>query len=176
MPRRFLVLFLLCATSLSAQLHNPFPKAEEAAGVVREFCRLDYMGQRLTADGWKRMKPLTTWDENPAWRSFRVVSRYDQTSQQASGLHAAHIGVRYLPLGTFELGIGFTPSTDPEDVTFSLKEIDEEWRIDQTDPEILQPRISKAAAVQWLQAKLKTVTDPAEKISIETALKQLEGK
>ena len=176
MSRRFLVVFLLCSSALLAQLRNPFPKAEEAAGVVREFCRLDYVGSRLSADGWKRMKPLTTWDENPAWHTFRVVSRYDQISQEGSGLHSARIEVRYLPLGTFELGIGFTPSKDPEDVTFRMKEIDDAWHVDETDPEILRPHISRAAAVQWLEAKRKTVTDPAEKISVETALKQLQGK
>lgn len=177
MSRRLIIfLFLLLYPGiLFAQLGKLVPKPAEAAAAVREFCRLDYMGGRLTADGWKQMKPLTTWSDNSNWRTFRIVSRYDQTGENA-GPYTAHITVRYLPVGIFELGIGFTPSIDPDDVTFTVKENDGAWRIDTTDPEPLFPQVSKVAAVQWLQAKLKTVTDAAEKISIETTLKKLQGK
>lgn len=177
MSRRpvILLFLLLCPGIVLAQLGKLVPKPAEAAATVREFCRLDYMGGRLSADGWKRMKPLTTWTDSSAWRTFRVVSRYDQTDENA-GPHTAHIMVRYLPVGIFELGIGFTPSTDPDDVTFTVRENDGAWRIDTTEPEPLFPQVSKPAAVQWLQAKLKTVTDAAEKISIESALQKLQGK
>ena len=121
------------------------------------------------------MKSLTTWSDNPAWRTFRIVSRYDQTGMHA-GSRSARITVRYLPIGIFELGVGFTPMRDPDDVEFTVKQADDDWQIDSTDPDFFRPQVSKAAAVQWLQAKLKTVTDRADKVSIETALKQLQGK
>ncbi|MGH9524053.1 MAG: hypothetical protein ACRD3E_16140 [Terriglobales bacterium] len=177
MPRRFpIILVLLFCSGLSfAQIRDVLPKPAEVTAVVRDFCRLDYAGSRLSESGWARMKPLTSWTENPAWRSFRVVSRYDQTNT-AAGARSARITVRYLPVGTFEMGIGFTPESGSYDAEFTVKQVDEEWRIDATSPDPLMPQVSKLAAVQWLQGKLKTVTDPADKISIETALKQLAGK
>ena len=177
MSRRpvILLFILLCPCIVFAQLGKLVPRPAEAAAAVREFCRLDYMGGRLSADGWKQMKPLTTWGDSSAWRTFRIISRFDQTDENA-GTHTARIAVRYIPVGVFELGIGFTPSTDPDHVTFTVKDIDGAWRIDTTDPEPLFPQVSKPVAVQWLQAKLKTATDAAEKISIETALKKLQGK
>jgi len=179
MPRRVAILLavslLLCPVLAFGQIHNPFPNRAEASQLVREFCRLDYLGGRLSATGWARMKPLTTWTDNPVSRAFRVVSRFDVTDNSGS-VRSASITVRYLPLGTFELGIGYSPSTDSDEVVFNVKSVDDQWRIDATDPEPLIPQISKPVAVQWLEAKLKTVTDPAEKISIETALKQLQVK
>lgn len=174
-PVSILLAILLCSGFCTAQIRDILPKPAQASAVVRDFCRLDYVGSRLSAEGWARMKSLTTWTDNPAVRRFRIVSRYDQTNTSA-GVHSARITVRYLPVGTFELGIGFSPGAEPDDVEFTVKEVDDEWRIDMTDPDPLEPQISKSAAVQWLQAKLKTVTDPGEKVSIETALKQLQSK
>ena len=131
------------------------------------------MGARLSPDGWTRIKPLTTWKDNPAWRSFRVVARYEQTSV-TTGFHTARVGVKYMSLGRFELGAGYAPADESEEAEFRLKEMDGEWRIDETDPDVLEPQVSKQAAIQWLQAKQKTATDSAEKISIETALKALQ--
>ena len=177
MLRRFPIIFVLLVGSVIsfAQIRDVLPKPAVASAVVRDFCRLDYTGARLSESGWARMKQLTTWTDNPAWRRFRVVSRYDQTNTDA-GARSARITVRYLPVGTFEMGIGFAPESGPYDVDFTVRPLDETWRIDSTSPDPLMPQVSRPAAVQWLQAKLKTVTDPAEKISIETALKQLQGK
>jgi hypothetical protein len=175
-PSALAIIFVILTSIVcSAQLRNPFPKPEAAQNVVREFCRLDYQGARLSPEGWARVKPLTTWSDNPAWRYFEVISRYDQLDDNTS-LHSARVTVRYLRLGSFEMGVGFTPARDTQDVQFSVKEIDQGWRIDTTDPDPLQPQVSKSVAVQWLQAKLKTSTDPGEKASIESALKQLQPK
>ena len=175
MLRRIPILLVLVVGVCFAQIRDVLPKPAAASAVVREFCRLDYTGARLSATSWTRMKSLTTWTDNPAWRRFRIVSRYDQTNT-AAGARSARITVRYLPLGTFELGVGFSPDTEPDDVEFTVRNVDEDWRIDTTNPDPLVPQVSKAVAVQWLEGKLKTVTDPAEKISIETALKQLQAK
>jgi hypothetical protein len=100
------------------------------------------------------------------------VSRYEQTGE-SDGFHSARITVKYLVLGTFESGIGFTPSSGSESYEFKLKETDGVWHIESTDPDQFDPHISKPRVIQWLQEKLKTTTDAGEKISIDTALKQL---
>ncbi len=166
--------FVLFASFSFAQLRSSgLPKNEQVQSAVREFCRQDFVGARLSAEGWNRIKQLTTWKDNPAWKTFHVISRFDQTSI-STGLHSARVGVKYIVLGRFELGGGYSASAESEDVEFKLKEIDDEWRIDQTDPEILEPHISKQTAVQWLEQKMKTTADAGEKASIESALKALQ--
>lgn len=170
----FAVLALLLYSCAScAQLRSSgLPKNEQVEIAVREFCRQDFLGARLSADGWNRIKQLTTWKDNPAWKTFHIVLRYEQTST-STGFHTARVSVKYMVLGRFELGAGYAPLTESEDAEFRLKETDGEWRIDGTDPEVLEPQISKQAALQWLQAKQKTVKDAADKVSIDTALKAL---
>lgn len=169
-----LVAVLLFACASVAQLRSSgLPKTEKVQTAAREFCRQDFMGARLSAAGWNRIKLLTTWKDNPVWKSFHVVSRFEQTSI-STGLHNARVGLQYFVLGRFELGAGYSAASETENVEFRFKEIDDEWRIDETDPEVLEPHISKPAAVQWLQGRLKTSTDPGEKISIESALKALQ--
>src|SRR5512146_409465 len=136
--------------------------------VVREFCRLDYVGSRLAPETWSRMKPLTTWKANPDWRSLTVVSRYDMGDASES-FHSARISVHYQVLGRFEPGIGFTPEPAAQDVEFRLKETDGEWRIDSTEPPVT-PHVSKARLVQWLQAALPKERDAANRAVMETAL------
>ena len=164
--------FLLCSCLALAQYRTGAPKPEPALIAVREFCRLDFLGGRLSPEGWARMKSLTSWKENPAWRQFRVGSRYEQTGE-TNGYHNARIAMQYQVLGDFELGVGFTPAPASQSIDFKLKENDDQWRIESTDPELFIPHVSKTRAIQWLTEKQKTVTDPGEKISIESALKQL---
>ena len=176
MPNRRISLFLLLLYSsvALAQYRTGAPKPEPAQNAVREFCRLDFLGGRLSPEGWARMKPLTNWKDNPAWREFRIVARYEQTGE-TDGYHSARITVQYQVLGKFELGIGYTAMGGSENVEFRMKESDAQWRIESTDPELFDPSVSKARAIQWLQDKRKSVTDPGDKISIEMALTQLQA-
>ena len=169
------MLSLLAYSSLCfAQYRTGVAKPAPALNTVREFCRQDFLGGRLTPEGWARMQPLTNWKDNPAWRGvFRIVSRYEQTDE-VNGYRSARILVRYQLLGTFEMGIGFTPLAASESFEFKLRESDGEWKIESTDPERFDPHVSRPRAIQWLQDKLKTTTDKGEKISIESALNALQ--
>ena len=172
--RAALITFVLYAFTSFAQLRSSgLPKNEQVQIAVREFCRQDFLGARLSSEGWSRVKQLTTWKDNPASKTFHVISRFEQTSI-STGFRSARVGVKYMVLGRFELGAGYSASSESENAEFRLKEIDDEWRIDTTDPEILEPHISQQAAVQWLQEKMKTATDRGEKVSIENALKALQ--
>ncbi len=168
-----LIAVLLFASCSFAQFRSSgLPKNEQVQNVVRDFCRQDFIGARLSTEGWNRVKQLVTWKDNPAWRTFHVVARYEQTAV-STGLHSGRASVKYMVLGRFEIGAGYSAAPESEDVEFRLKETDGEWRIDETDPEVFEPHISKQAAIQWLQEKQKTTTDAGEKVSIETALKAL---
>jgi hypothetical protein len=166
------LLFYACASVAQLRSSGALPKNEQVQTAVRDFCRQDFLGARLSSQGWSRIKQLTNWKDNPVWKSFHVISRFEQTSI-STGFHSARVGVKYFVLGRFELGAGYSAAAETENVEFKLKDTDDEWRIDDTDPEVLEPHISKQAAVQWLQEKQRTATDPGEKVSIEGALKVL---
>jgi len=167
-----LVVLLLCASASFAQVRLPGVKNEQVQTIVRDFCRQDFLGARLSPEGWSRIKSLTTWKDNPAWKSFRIVLSYEQSALTTS-FHGARVTVTYMTLGRFDLGSGYAAESTSREVEFRLKEVDGQLRIDETDPEMLEPQVSKQTALQWLQARQKTATDPADKVSIETALKAL---
>src|SRR5512146_2184338 len=99
------VMTVLVSTLCPAQFRplGAIPKSSAPQIVVREFCRLDYVGSRLAPETFARMKPLTTWKENPEWRALTVVSRYDM-GDAAESFHSARVSVHYQVLGQFEPG------------------------------------------------------------------------
>ena len=167
------VAILLFATPLFAQFRTNVVEKVPAGIKVREFIRQDYLGGRLSAAGWARMKPLTTWSENPDWKDFRVIARYELMGAAESVRNAKAV-VHYQVLGRFVDGIGFEPIGSSEDIEFRLKQIDGEWKIDSTDDDRFEPRVSRQSALQWLQAQLPKAKSPAEKLSIEQALKEIQ--
>lgn len=172
MRRCFLLILLLTCTASDAQIPiRGIPHRSPSRNTVSSYCRLDYEGARLLKDSWSRMKSLTTWKENPEWRGFTVVNQYE-VSAADEGLRAATVAVRYAVLGHFEPGLGYTADRSSEQVSFRLKEVDGEWRIDDLDPAI-NPHISRTSAVSWLKTAMAAEKDAANKIALERALKTL---
>ena len=169
MRRRLLLFILLTSTASIAQfpIHG-VPQRIASRNVVSNYCRMDYEGSRLLKDSWARMKPLTTWKDNPDWQGFTVVSQYELVDA-SDGLRSAIVVVKYFVLGRFEGGLGYAAEPGTEEVTFRLKDVDGDWKIDDVDP-IITPHISKARAVAWLKTSLAAEKDAANKIALQKAL------
>jgi hypothetical protein len=170
---RAVALTVLLAAFACAQ-SMPLPtrsSRQPSRSVVSSYCRMDYQGLRLDTESWPRMKPLTTWKENPDWQGFTVVSQYDLLSAN-DGLRSATVEVQYSVLGHFEPGIGFVADPRRDQVTFRLKDVESEWKIDQLDPPI-NPHVSKPRAIAWLKSALTAEKDRANRLAIEKALKDL---
>jgi hypothetical protein len=167
-----LLTVLLACTSSFAQIPiRGIPHRAASRNVVNTYCRMDYEGSRLLKDSWPRLKPLTTWKENPDWQGFTIVSQYE-ILDATEGMRAATVSVKYSVLGRFEPGIGYSAEPGREEVSFSLKDVDSEWKIDELDPAI-NPHVSKARAIAWLKTALTAEKDSANKIAIQRALKDL---
>jgi hypothetical protein len=162
MPRCVLLLILLLAcTSSWAQIPlRGGPRRDPSRTVVGNYCRMDYEGLRLT-----------TWKENHDWQGFTIVSQYE-VLPNTDGLRSATVDVRYSVLGRFELGLGYSAEPGREEVSFFLKDVDDEWKIDQLDPPIA-PHVSKARAIAWMKNALAAEKDTANKIALQKALKDL---
>ncbi len=172
MRRRLLLFILLTSTASIAQfpIHG-VPQRIASRNAVSNYCRMDYEGSRLRKDSWARMKSLTTWKDNPDWQGFTVVSHYDLVVAD-DGLRSATVVVKYVVLGRFERGLGYAAEPGTEEVTFRLKDVDGDWKIDDVDP-IITPHISKARALAWLKTSLAAEKDAANKIALEKALMAL---
>lgn len=173
---RIVICISLLSTLALAQFHpsNLRRMPNQANNTVRDYLRLDLNGARLKAESWARMKALTTWKENPDWQAFTIVSQYDVVSANESA-RSATVTVKYGVLGRFQLGVGYTPDPGSETVDFKVRELEDGWRIEELSPTI-NPHVSLARAVQWLQATLASEKDAANKIAIENALQTLQGK
>jgi hypothetical protein len=167
----FLFLVLLTCTSAWAQLRGLIRHPDASRTIVNNYCRMDYEGFRLLKDSWPRMKPLTTWKENPEWQGFTVVSQYDVVSAN-EGLHSASVQVQYAVLGRFRTGLGYLAERGDEEVSFRLRDVDSSWKIEDMDP-FINPHVSRARAIAWLKSALAAEKDAVNKVSMERALKDL---
>jgi hypothetical protein len=171
MRRLSLFLFFLTCTSAFGQFRAAVHRDEQARGIVSSYCRMDYEGFRLLKDSWPRMKALTTWNDNPEWQGFTVVSQYELLDA-SEGSRAATVSVKYIVLGRFEAGLGYTAEPGSEEVSFRLKDVDSSWKIEDLGPTI-NPHVSKPRAIAWLKTALAAEKDAANRIALQRALKDL---
>lgn len=136
--------------------------------LVSQWCRLDWEGSRLNADGWKKFDPLTTLKLNPDYNSIYVVSRYEMLPPERVSMEST---VSYTVIGRYEPGIGFTADPESRTVTFKFSDKDSDLQITGLEP--AQPNVSKPVFINWLKAQLATAKTPADKLPLQSALDQL---
>jgi hypothetical protein len=170
-PYLLLLVLFACTTSFAQIPLHGAPHRDASRNVVNRYVRMDYEGFRLLKDSWPRIKALTTWKNNPEWQAFTIVSQYEVLSS-TEGLRGANVSVAYAVLGRFEPGLGYAAEPGREQVSFLLKDVDSEWKIDELDPTI-NPHVSKARAIDWMKTTLATEKDAVNKMALQKALKQL---
>ncbi|MGB9105322.1 MAG: hypothetical protein WCC59_11225 [Terriglobales bacterium] len=171
MRRLGLILLFLTCIAAFGQLRAALHRDEQARAIVSSYCRMDYEGFRLLKDSWPRMKALTTWKDNPDWKGFTVVSQYELSAANV-GFRATTVSVQYAVLGRFEIGLGYAAELGSEEVSFRLKDVDSDWKIEDLDPTI-NPHVSKPRAIAWLKTALAAEKDAVNKIALEKALQSL---
>jgi hypothetical protein len=174
---KFILAFLLITTSVFGQsglrlkFRNPLELYAEQRRVVGTWCRMDYEGLRLAADGWTRFKPLTNQRDNPDASTIVIVSRY-QIAQHDPQSVSWNLDVIYNVIGRYQRSSGYQPESATQTVTYSTKEVDGDLVITEVDP--TYPHMSKRAAIEWMKKELATTTSDVEKYYLNSALKQLE--
>lgn len=175
MRSKFILAFLFLSTPLLAQfqlhLRNPEDVYAEQRRVVGSWCRQDFMGFRLSDDGWDKYKSLTNLKLNPDSPAVVIVSRY-QIGEHNPRTISWDVTVTYFVVGRYDHSSGYSPATGNESVTFKTKDIDDNILIVGLDP--TSPHVSKAAAVTWMKQQLASTTSDIEKIHLKNAIKELE--
>lgn len=141
---------------------------ERPWAVLKQFCRLDMAGARLTAPGPEVRRIYMA--ENPGWDELVVVERCAPTSVEVSGLRAS-VTVEYGPLAKLDADGRLQRLSGAERVYFKLRFANGDWRI--TDP-ALPPHVSKAAARQHLEMLIRRGGAEAQR-TLGPALAQLKA-
>lgn len=175
MRSKFILLFLLLSTPVFAQfqlhLRNPEDVYAEQRRVVGSWCRQDFMGYRLSDNGWDKYKSLTNLKLNPDSSAVVIVSRY-QVSEHNPKSISWDVNVTYFVIGRYDHSSGYSSGTSTEMVTFQTKDMDDNILIVGLDP--TSPHVSKTAALTWMKQQLTSTTSDIERIHLTNAIKELE--
>jgi hypothetical protein len=183
--RRFaLSLVFLFAVGSTALAQFPVPmgraeqdtKAEQIRELVSKYCRLDYEGARMGTQGWPKVQPLVWWKTNPDYSQMNVIARYTVETAPVLTRGKYTVTVHYRLLGRFENGIGYSPepANSNEDVEYIVTAVNDEWRIDDAEPNFPHP--SRAAMLKWLNDQISATQDPSAKNIYQTALQKLQAQ
>lgn len=143
---------------------------------VSQYCRLDYLGARLTGPDWTKLKPVVSWSANPEFPLINVVSRYDVDSNVQSDHGKWFVTVHYHLLGRFNVGEGYSKEVagTVEDVGFAVDDLNGELKVVDINPNYPHP--SRATMLQWLQAEEAKTADPKVKVIYEQSIKELSAQ
>lgn len=175
MRLKFIFAFLLLSTPLLAQfqlhLRNPEDIYAEQRRAVGSWCRQDFMGYRLSDNGWDRYKSLTSLKHNPDSAAIVIVSRY-QVGEHDPRAVSWEVNVTYVVIGRYDHATGYSPATGTETVAFQTKNIDDNILVTALDP--TSPHVSKSVALAWMKQQFGSTQSDIERIHLASAIKQLE--
>lgn len=178
--RSLLAFVLLFVGSALAQFGIPTqtPKITNEADVrnrVGQYCRLDYMGARLSEQDWQKLKSVVNWTSNPEFPLIDVVSRYDIATNVSQDRSKWRVTVTYHMLGRFNIGQGYSTEVAGTDkqAEFTVQEINGGLKVTDLDPNFPHP--SKASMLKWLESK-QAEAAPNVKVIYDQAIKDLSAQ
>jgi len=137
--------------------------------VVKKYYQADLDGARLSAEGYRKIKPLILWEHEPGWDLVFVTkgARIDKTGQLRTG--EIYVTVFYEVLGILTgdelLEIEFT-----QVVTFNLIKKNGQWKIKQP---VIFPHVSQLALSKHMEDVLKENQDKKREARLNLIIKRL---
>lgn len=111
-----------CVALTFAVLLAPGVAAAEVGpqGIVRQFCKADGSGQRVSIAGWAALEPLVAWAYEPAWDQVALITAYTVGSPQPAAEQMVAVDVRYEVVGQLSpFGLDLEPHA--ETVTYRVQ-------------------------------------------------------
>ncbi|MFQ5668202.1 MAG: hypothetical protein ACE5I7_17465 [Candidatus Binatia bacterium] len=120
--RFVLVALLIAVASAAAAEFGP-------QGVVRQFCRADGLGQRLSTPGWAAFAPIVQWRLEPAWDHIVLISGYTVDSPRPAGHGVFEVEARFNVLAELS-AVGLETAVHVERIRFRVRAPGQAgWRI-----------------------------------------------
>jgi len=132
--------------------------ANEQRRLVLGYCRADFEGARLFANGFEKMRPWVSYRANPEFDSFFVISRFEVPLPEQPG---DVVSALYRVVGSWDKSGGWAPTSTSDTVQFKIIEREGELMINEIEPG--QPRVSIRAALAYLKQQLPTATTSFER-------------
>lgn len=140
--------------------------------VVKEYCRLDFEGARLSSETRSQVASLIAWEEERGWDQAVIVSKYRVTNVVVRGNHAT-ARVEFKVLGRLEGDEPFVPGRRLEAVHFGLERAEDVWKIENP---IIAPHVSVRSMIQHLRGWIEHEKEGSEhRADLEEQLRQLEA-
>jgi hypothetical protein len=180
--RRILIpvvlVFLSAFVSAQANVRiNPGERSNRHAEdrqIVANYCRLDYDGARIVANGWTRIQAFTSWRDNPDFRRIAIVTRYQILPEVQNERGRSIYTVQYDVSGEYDMLGGYFPGVDHITVQIAVGEFNGEPRVMETSE--ARPFVGRVRLLQWIQTKLDAETDPGAKNTLQLSLQRLQDE
>lgn len=142
--------------------------ANEQRRIVLGYCRADFEGARLVANGFDRMRPFVSYRANPDFDSFRVASRFEVPLPEQPGYG---VSANYRIVGQWDNHGGWAPQSSTEVVQFRIIEREGDLLINEVEPG--QPRVSARSALNYLKQQLSSASSEIERTMIQKGIDAL---
>lgn len=165
---RFALAAMCALLATQAVAKRPSRKGVSPAEVVRQYCKLDSEGARLSSQNpyLDNIFSLATWQDEPGWDSATVTRGFAITQARA-GRATSAVTVRYEVLGNMSGTSVVASRQHIQLVTFVLRKSTAGWKIDRP---LIRPHVSIQAASAALMSLLKGEKDPRQRKHLRDAL------
>jgi|HubBroStandDraft_6_1064221.scaffolds.fasta_scaffold06445_2 hypothetical protein len=142
------------------------------ASTVKKYCQLDFDGSRLSSGTWKRVSSLVSWEDEPGWDTYTVVSGF-QISSEKQSQDAATISVVFSVVGTMSGDGPLKEERKKESLEFHLKRVGTDWKIlEPMEP----PHVSIRTATENTRELMKGLPENSpRRVSLQATLSQMES-
>ena len=144
--------------------------------IVQKYLSLDSRGARLDARSFEVLRPYIAWDEEPAWGSVVVISKFevieDVTQWKIINKLEALIPVTYQVVGYMNWETAsFYPESHHETQQFHIKEFQNQWKI--VAPQI-RPHVGKNRLIDYVRMERLNEDSEVKKAVLRRLEEQLE--
>jgi hypothetical protein len=138
--------------------------------VVRKYYQADFDGVRLSAEGYKRIKPLISWENEPGWDLVFITKEANIEKIDYLTNDEAKVTIIYRVIGILN-GDDLIEIEFNQMVTFVLVRTTTQWKIKQP---IINPHVSQLAMSKHIEKVLKDNKDKTREIKLRTLIKRLQ--
>ncbi len=138
--------------------------------IVKKYYMADLDGARLTTEGYKAIKPLITWEDEPGWDEVFITKKAYISKIEKLSNNKLSIEVRYEILGDLEGADNLCRLVLVEVINFILIKENGQWKINSP---IFPPHVSPIVASKHLEKLITKEKDKERVDKLKILIKQL---
>jgi len=169
MGSKLYVLFLMVVTLTLSSYSISYGNDSTPDSVIKKYYQADLEGARLSAEGYKTIKPLIAWEHEPGWDLVFITKNAKISKVEQLRKDETYATVIYDVIGILNgddlLEIEFT-----QVVTFILIKTNAQWKIKQP---VIFPHVSPLALSKHIEKVLKDNQNKQRETKLRALMKRL---